>query len=108
MVGQRIGDVEIKVKMKIGDEKDLVGVVDMIEMKEMKWDGKIGDKEKVGEIKEDMEEKDEEYSEKIIEIDVEIDEEEMEEYIEGKMNKNEEMRDMIRKGKIEVKLNKII
>lgn len=108
MVGSRLGAVALPVQLPIGAENDFVGVVDLIEMKALTWDGTIGAPATVGEIPADMADKAEEYREKLIELAVEIDEAAMEAYLEGTMPTNDELRALIRKGTIEVKFHPIL
>ncbi|MEN3420927.1 elongation factor G [Brucella abortus] len=108
MVGSRLGAVALPVQLPIGAENDFVGVVDLIEMKALTWDGTIGAPATVGEIPADMADKAEEYREKLIELAVEIDEVAMEAYLEGTMPTNDELRALIRKGTIEVKFHPIL
>lgn len=108
MVGSRLGAVALPVQLPIGAENDFVGVVDLIEMKALTWDGTIGAPVTVGEIPADMADKAEEYREKLIELAVEIDEAAMEAYLEGTMPTNDELRALIRKGTIEVKFHPIL
>ncbi|WP_105984407.1 MULTISPECIES: elongation factor G [unclassified Brucella] len=108
MVGSRLGAVALPVQLPIGAENDFVGVVDLIEMKALTWDGTIGAPAMVGEIPADMADKAEEYREKLIELAVEIDEAAMEAYLEGTMPTNDELRALIRKGTIEVKFHPIL
>ncbi|MRN67283.1 MULTISPECIES: elongation factor G [unclassified Brucella] len=108
MVGSRLGAVALPVQLPIGAENDFVGVVDLIEMKALTWDGTIGAPATIGEIPADMADKAEEYREKLIELAVEIDEAAMEAYLEGTMPTNDELRALIRKGTIEVKFHPIL
>ncbi|APY14646.1 peptide chain release factor 3 [Brucella sp. 10RB9215] len=108
MVGSRLGAVALPVQLPIGAENDFVGVIDLIEMKALTWDGTIGAPATVGEIPADMADKAEEYREKLIELAVEIDEAAMEAYLEGTMPTNDELRALIRKGTIEVKFHPIL
>ncbi|EFM57315.1 elongation factor G [Brucella inopinata] len=108
MVGLRLGAVALPVQLPIGAENDFVGVIDLIEMKALTWDGTIGAPATVGEIPADMADKAEEYREKLIELAVEIDEAAMEAYLEGTMPTNDELRALIRKGTIEVKFHPIL
>lgn len=108
MVGSRLGAQALPVQLPIGAENDFVGVVDLVEMKALTWDGTIGASAEVGEIPAEMKDQAEEYREKLIELAVEIDEAAMEAYLEGTMPTNEELRALIRKGTIEVKFHPIL
>ncbi|MDT6938833.1 elongation factor G [Brucella pseudogrignonensis] len=108
MVGSRLGAVALPVQLPIGAENEFEGVIDLIEMKALTWDGTIGAAATVGEIPADLKDKAEEYREKLIELAVEIDEAAMEAYLEGNMPSNEQLRALIRKGTIAVKFHPIL
>ncbi|MFC4624811.1 elongation factor G [Daeguia caeni] len=108
MIGTRLGAVALPIQLPIGAENDFVGVVDLIEMKALTWDGSIGAPAVVGEIPADMADKAAEYRERLVELAVEIDEAAMEAYLEGKEPTNDELRALIRKGTIEVKFHPVL
>ncbi|MFS2326900.1 MULTISPECIES: elongation factor G [Brucella] len=108
MVGSRLGAVALPVQLPIGAENEFEGVIDLIEMKALTWDGTIGAAATVGEIPADLKDKAEEYREKLIELAVEIDEAAMEAYLEGNMPSNDQLRALIRKGTIAVKFHPIL
>lgn len=108
MVGSRLGANALVLQLPIGAENDFEGVVDLIEMKALTWDGSIGASAKVGEIPADLKEKAEEYREKLIEMAVEVDEAATEAYLEGKMPTNDELIELIRKGTIAVQFHPIL
>jgi elongation factor G len=108
MVGSRLGAIALPVQLPIGAENEFEGVIDLIELKALTWDGTIGAAATVGEIPADMREQAEEYREKLIELAVEIDEAAMEAYLEGTMPSNEQLRALIRKGTIDVKFHPVL
>ncbi|NKB83614.1 elongation factor G [Brucella grignonensis] len=108
MVGSRLGAIALPVQLPIGAENEFEGVIDLIEMKALTWDGTIGAAATEGEIPADLKDKAEEYREKLIELAVEIDEAAMEAYLEGNMPSNEQLRALIRKGTIDVKFHPIL
>ena len=108
MVGSRLGAVALPVQLPIGAENEFEGVIDLIEMKALTWDGTIGAAATVGEIPEHLKDQAEEYREKLIELAVEIDEAAMEAYLEGIMPTNDQLRALIRKGTIDVKFHPIL
>ncbi len=108
MVGSRLGANALVLQLPIGAENDFEGVVDLIEMKALTWDGSIGASAKVSEIPADLKEKAEEYREKLIEMAVEVDEAATEAYLEGKMPTNDELIELIRKGTIAVQFHPIL
>ncbi|AGF76033.1 elongation factor G [Bartonella vinsonii] len=108
MVGSRLGARALILQLPIGAENDFEGVVDLIEMKALKWDGSIGASAVVSEIPSDLKEKAEEYREKLIEMAVEVDEVATEAYLEGVMPTNEQLVSLIRKGTIEVQFHPVL
>ncbi|WP_254493027.1 elongation factor G [Bartonella sp. B1099] len=108
MVGTRLGAKALVVQLPIGAENDFEGVVDLVEMKALKWDGSIGASAVISEIPSDLKEKAEEYREKLIEMAVEVDEAAMEAYLEGVMPTNEQLVSLIRKGTVEVQFHPVL
>jgi len=108
MVGSRLGAIALPVQLPIGAENEFEGVIDLIEMKALTWDGTIGAAATVGEIPADLKDQAEEYREKLIELAVEIDEAAMEAYLEGTMPTNDQLRALIRKGTIDVKFHPVL
>lgn len=105
MVRSRLGATAAIIQLPIGAESDFAGVVDLIEMKTLVWKSEnLGAEWDVLDIPSNMQAKAEEYREKLIETAVEIDEDAMERYLEGEMPSNDELRALIRKGTIEVRL----
>lgn len=108
MVGSRLGARALVVQLPIGAENDFVGVIDLVEMKALTWDGEIGSPAQIGEIPADMQEKAAEYREKMVEMAVEIDEAAMESYLEGKEPTADELRTLIRKGAVNVEFHPVL
>ncbi|GLU25180.1 elongation factor G [Brucella sp. NBRC 12950] len=108
MVGSRLGAIALPVQLPIGAENEFEGVIDLIEMKALTWDGTIGAAATVNEIPADLKDQAEEYREKLIELAVEIDEAAMEAYLEGTMPTNDQLRALIRKGTIDVKFHPVL
>ena len=108
MVGSRLGAKALVLQLPIGAENDFEGVIDLIDMKALTWDGSIGGHTVTSEIPADMKEKAEEYREKLVESAVEVDEAATEAYLEGKMPTNEELIALIRKGTCEVLFHPVL
>ncbi|WP_208435974.1 elongation factor G [Bartonella phoceensis] len=108
MVGSRLGAKALVLQLPIGAENDFEGVVDLVEMKALRWDGSIGASAVVSEIPSDLKEKAEEYREKLIEMAVEVDEAATEDYLEGIMPTNEQLVALIRKGTVEVQFHPVL
>ncbi|WP_336294843.1 elongation factor G [Bartonella sp. CB169] len=108
MVGSRLGGKALVLQLPIGAENDFEGVVDLVEMQALRWDGSIGASAVVSEIPADLKQKAEEYREKLIEMAVEVDEAATEAYLEGVMPTNEQLVSLIRKGTIEVQFHPVL
>ncbi len=108
MVGSRLGAKALVLQLPIGAENDFEGVIDLIDMKALTWDGSIGGHTVTSEIPANMTEKAEEYREKLVESAVEVDEAATEAYLEGKMPTNEELIALIRKGTCEVLFHPVL
>ncbi|AQX19963.1 elongation factor G [Bartonella sp. WD16.2] len=108
MVGSRLGAKALVVQLPIGSENDFEGVVDLVEMKALRWDGSIGASATVSEIPVELKEKAEEYREKLVEMAVEVDEAAMEAYLDGVMPTDEQLMTLIRKGTIEVQFHPVL
>ncbi|GAA4663068.1 elongation factor G [Bartonella pachyuromydis] len=108
MVGSRLGAKALVLQLPIGAENDFEGVVDLVEMKALRWDGSIGASAVVDEIPSDLKERAEEYREKLIEMAVEVDEAATEAYLEGVMPTDEQLIALIRKGTIEVQFHPVL
>ena len=104
MIKSRLGATPVVVQLPIGAENEFAGVVDLIEMKALVWNGEqLGASWDVTEIPADLQERAEKFREQMIETAVEMDEGALERYLEGEMPSNDELRSLIRKGTIEVK-----
>ncbi|WP_375655072.1 MULTISPECIES: elongation factor G [unclassified Bartonella] len=108
MVGSRLGAKALVLQLPIGAENDFEGVVDLVEMKALKWDGSIGASAVISEIPSELKEKAEEYREKLIEMAVEVDEAATEAYLEGVMPTNEQLVSLIRRGTVEVQFHPVL
>ncbi|MDJ1466083.1 elongation factor G [Nitratireductor sp. GZWM139] len=109
MIKSRLGATPLAIQLPIGAENDFQGVVDLIEMKAVVWrDESLGAQWDIVEIPADLQAKAEEYRELMIETAVEIDEGAMERYLEGEMPSNDELRQLIRKGTINVNFHPVL
>ena len=108
MIKSRLGAIPVAMQLPIGAETEFKGVIDLIEMNALVWrDESLGAQWDVVEIPEDLKEKAEEYREKLIEIAVEVDEAAMEAYLEGNYPDNDKIRELIRRGTIDVKFHPV-
>ncbi len=86
------------VQLPIGFEKDIVGVVDLVQMKSYTYKDYTDKEFTIGEVPSDMKEKAEKYRHELIEKVVEFDDQLMEKYLEGKELSEEELLLAIRKA----------
>ena len=99
IVGTRLGAKAVVLQLPIGAENEFAGVVDLIEMNALVWNGEqLGASWDVTEIPADLKARAEEYREQMIEAAVEMDEAAMEAYLEGQMPDNDTIRKLLRKG----------
>jgi elongation factor G len=109
MMKSRLGCVPAVVQLPIGAETEFAGVIDLIEMKALVWNGEeLGATWDVTEIPADLKEKAEEYREHLIEIVVDQDEAAMEAYLEGEMPDNDTIRRLLRKGTINLSFHPVL
>jgi elongation factor G len=94
------------IQLPIGSESEYAGLIDLIEMKALVWQGEeLGAKWDVVEIPEDMKEQSQEYHDKMVEKIVEFDDAMMEEYLNGKTNFTpDQLRKTLRKGVLQSKI----
>jgi elongation factor G len=103
MVKTRLGAKPVVMQLPIGAENNFAGVVDLIEMKALVWRSEgLGAEWDVVDVPEEMQADAEKYREMLIETAVEIDEAATEAYLEGEMPSNDKLRELIRRGTINV------
>ncbi|MDA9655234.1 GTP-binding protein, partial [Pelagibacteraceae bacterium] len=101
MIKDRLGANSIVLQLPIGAESDFLGVVDILNMKEIIWkEENLGAEFKVIEISDEYKSKAEEYRKKLVEQAVEQDDDIMERYLDGKEPSVEDLKSCIRKGTI--------
>ncbi|WP_108820679.1 elongation factor G [Pseudovibrio sp. Alg231-02] len=101
MIEKRLGATPACVQLPIGAESEFAGVIDLLKMKALVWNGEaLGASWDELDIPEDLADQAAEYREKLIEIAVEVEEEATEAYLEGEMPSNEKLQELIRKGTI--------
>ena len=99
MIVDRLGSTPLVTQLPIGSEADFVGVVDLIEMKAVRWlEESLGAKFEVVDIPDDLKEKAEEYRATLVETAVEQDDDAMEAYLEGQEPSAEVLKACIRTG----------
>ncbi|HHU10139.1 MAG TPA: elongation factor G [Intrasporangiaceae bacterium] len=102
-IKDRLGATPLVLQLPIGAESEFVGVVDLLGMRALVWEGDskgdvtMGAKYEVQEIPEDLQAKAEQYRQELVEAVAETDDELMEKYLEGEELTIEELKKGIRK-----------
>ncbi len=105
MIVDRLGANPLVIQLPIGSESEFVGVVDLIEMKAIRWkDENLGAEFVYEDISADLKDKAEEYRAKLVEQAVELDDQALEAYLSGEQPSVEVLRRCIRKGTLTGKL----
>ncbi|MDD7910613.1 elongation factor G [Pseudovibrio exalbescens] len=101
MIEKRLGANPLCLQLPIGAESEFAGVVDLLKMKALVWQGEnLGASWDELDIPADLADQAQEYREKLIETAVEVDEATMEAYLEGEEPTFEKLQELIRKGTI--------
>lgn len=109
MIKSRLGAIPVAIQLPIGAENEFKGIIDLIEMKANVWpDESVGAPAVIEDIPADLQAKAEEYRELMIEQVVEIDEDAMEAYLNGEMPDNDKIRELLRRGTIDVKFHPVL
>jgi len=103
MIQDRTGTTPAPIQCPIGAETELEGHVDLITMQEWVWAGEdLGASWELREIRDELKDKCAEMRATLVELAVEQDEEAMEKYLEGEEPSVEKLRELIRKGTLEM------
>ncbi len=101
MIVDRLGASPCVIQLPIGAENNFAGVIDLVKMKAVVWDGEaLGATFSYEDIPADLADKAAEYREKLIELAVEHDDAAMEAYLEGNEPDEKTLKACIRKGTI--------
>jgi elongation factor G len=101
MIIDRLGATPLVMQMPMGSESDFVGIVDIMQMKAIRWlDESLGAEFEIIDIPDNLKEKAEEYRAQLIETAVEQDDAAMEAYLEGNEPDEATLKACIRKGTI--------
>ncbi|MDD2840297.1 MAG: elongation factor G, partial [Rickettsiales bacterium] len=100
MIIDRLKAVPLVIQLPVGSGESFEGIIDLIEMKYLVWDGEKGSHYSMVDIPADMVEKSKEYREKMVETAVEEDNVLMEKYLNGEEISKEDIKKCIRKGTI--------
>jgi elongation factor G len=101
MIKDRLGAIPLVTQLPIGVESDFIGIIDLVEMKAIKWQEEtLGAKFDVTEIPADMAKQAAEYRNTLVDLAVEQDDAALEKYLAGTEPDPETLRRCIRKGTI--------
>ncbi len=101
MIVDRLGAQPCVIQLPIGAESEFAGLVDLVKMKAIVWDGEqLGATYQENDIPADLADKAAEWREKLIELVVEQDDAAMEAYLEGNEPDEATLKKCIRKGTI--------
>jgi elongation factor G len=102
-IKERLGAKPLPVQLPIGAEENFEGIIDLVKMKAVKWDGEqLGASFAYYDIPEDLQDDAELYREQLLETVCESDEVLMNKYFEGEEITEEELKAGIRKGCINI------
>lgn len=102
-IKSRLGATPLVLQLPIGAENDFVGVIDLVTMKALVWEGdskgdvSLGAKYETREIPEDLKDRADEYRNQLVEAVAEADDELMEKYLGGEELTEDEIKAGIRK-----------
>jgi elongation factor G len=108
MMKDRLGANAVPIQLPIGSEDKFTGIVDLIDMKAHVYKDDLGKDMQIEEIPADMQDKAKEYRANLIEAVSEVSEELMMKYLEGIEPTEEEIKNALRIGTINVTLNPVI
>lgn len=101
MIKNRLKATPLPLQLPVGSGETFEGIIDLLKMKFLVWDGEKGTHYTENDIPADMLEKAKEYREQLIETAVEQDDALMEKYLGGEEISIEEIKKCIRKGTID-------
>ncbi len=94
----------VALQIPVGRESSFNGIINLLDMKMLSFEGDLGQEVKEGEIPEDMKDKAKEWRERLVEKIAAEDEQMLEEYLAGKEVSNQDLRKVLRKATIGYKL----
>lgn len=106
---ERLNANPVPLQIPIGNEANFEGVVDLIDMKAIIWEGEnMGAKYDYHDIPEELQEKADEYRKQMIEAIADFDEELMEKYLMEEEISKEEIQSALRKATIALEINPVL
>ena len=85
MMKSRLGAVPLVIQLPLGAESDFLGLIDLVEMKQLRWkDETLGAEFVIEDINESLLDDAKKWREQMIEIAVDQDDKAMEDYLDGK------------------------
>ncbi|MFH1462192.1 MAG: elongation factor G [bacterium] len=103
-IWQKLSPQALALQLPIGEESSLEGVIDLLEMKALKFEGDFGQAIKVEEIPQELLERAREWREKLVEKIAGEDEVLLEQYLAGKEIETAELKRVLREATISYKL----
>ncbi|MCK4453976.1 elongation factor G [Candidatus Parcubacteria bacterium] len=103
-IGQKLSPNAVAMQIPIGAEDKLEGVIDLMKMKALKFEGELGEKVVEEEIPQDLKEKAKEWRKRMVEKIASEDEKLLEKYLAEKETSEQELREVLRKACIDYRL----
>jgi len=103
-IRERLNPNAVAIQLPIGSESNFAGVIDLLRMKAYTFEGDKGEKIVESEIPENMKEESAKWRHELIEKIVEQDDKAMADYLEGKEPSLEDLKRVLRKASLEVKI----
>ncbi|EKE10489.1 MAG: hypothetical protein ACD_16C00026G0004 [uncultured bacterium] len=104
MIIDRLGAVPLVIHLPMGSEADFIGIVDLLQMKAIRWkDETMGAEFVIEDIPSDLKDKAKEYRARLIEMTVDQDDAALEAYLNGEEPNIETLKKCIRKGTVAAK-----
>ncbi|MFM1816715.1 MAG: hypothetical protein RLZ98_3410 [Pseudomonadota bacterium] len=108
-IKSKLGARPVPIQLPVGAESNFAGVVDLVKMKAIFWEGDDKGASFVErEIPADLADKAAQFRAEMIEAAVEMDDDAMSEYLEGNEPDEETLRRLLRKGTVEVKFHPML
>lgn len=108
MIRERLGANPVAITLPIGAETEFEGIIDLLDMKAVHFNGEHGEDLEVVDIPASLQAKAEEYRGKLVESAAELDDELMMKYLEGDEISTDEIKAALRKGTIACTVNPVL